>query len=153
MMALLQYDVCARNGSCLQSLVSVCVPHALAVFMRTLLLVYSCARAVFSSSSHVLFYSSTGVRDIWVRVENGEHLTCFSGPLATKVSQQMKPGAFSVLKMLQDCQNEGESDELGGGQQGGGKGRTSWGFFTPYIHVFSPLNSIYLKLISHLSFL
>lgn len=65
----------------------------------------------------------------------------------------MKPGAFSVLKMFQDCQNEGETGELGGGQQGGDKGRTSWGFFTPSINVFFPLNSIYLKLISHLSFL
>lgn len=70
-----------------------------------------------------------------------------------KVSQQLKPGAFSVFKMFLDCQNEGESGGLGGGQQAGDKGRTSCCFFTPSIHVFFPLNSIYLKLISHLSFL
>lgn len=81
MMALLQYDACARNGSCLQSLVSVRVPHALAVYVLTHLLVYSRARAAFSSRWRVFFYSSTGVPDICVRVENGEHLACFSGPL------------------------------------------------------------------------
>lgn len=56
----------------------------------------------------------------------------------------MKPGAFSVLKMFQDCQNEGESGEAGGGQRGGDKGRTSWGFVHPP-YMFFPSSLYILK--------